>query len=330
MILHLEVCIERMLRRRFLPLFLLLLLVGATAAQAADKFVAVIITGNLPRYQRSQEAFLRVLRAGGLDESKVEVYVQTPNPDPISLANSVRKAVGINADLLFTYGAQATLVARHEGRGLPLLFADVYDPVGLGLAKTLAVPGVGISGVSDKTPTATLLRTFTDVFKGASIGALYAPGDAGAALQVEDLERAAAAHGLKVVRQGATSLDGVESACTSLCSQVDALFVAESTILELRRQQILASAAHRGIPVISQIPGLSDQGALMTIEADPEEQGELAGTYALQMLSADGRDLVLPVRTPHKVSLVINMKTARNLHLTIPFQALTQATRVVK
>ena len=319
-----------MLRRRFLFISLLLSLTIATAAQAADKFVAVIITGSLPRYQRSQEAFLRVLRAGGLDESKVEIYVQTPNPDPISLANSVRKAVGINADLLFTYGAPATLVARSEGRGLPLLFADVYDPVGLGLVKTLAVPGAGISGVSDKTPAETLLRTFADVFKGKSVGALYAPGDAGSVLQIEDMERAAAAQGLKVVRFGVTDRHGLDQACGALGAQVDSLFVADSAILEMHSEQILASAARQGLPVISQIPGLCDLGALMTIEADPAEQGELAGAYALRMLSAEGRDLVLPVRTPRKVSLVINMKAAKSMHLTVPFQALTQATRVVK
>ncbi len=321
----------RFSKRLLLLLLALLLLPGAPVpAEAGGKFVAVIITGDLPRYQQAQEAFLKILRAGGLDENKVEIYIQTPNPDPISWANSIRKAVGVNADLIITYGAPASLVAKREARRLPVLFADVYDPVRLGLVKDLAVPGDDISGVSSKTPVETLLRTYVDISKGKRIGALFSPDDPGSILQVDDLENAATHLGLKVDRQGVGKANSLGKSCEDLCSRVDALFVADSALLQMQLTEILAIAAKNRLPVISQIPGLSDMGGLITLEADPTEQGQLVGVHALQILTGMQKALALPVRTPKKVALVINMKVAKDLNLTVPFQALSMATRVVK
>ena len=263
---------------RCLFVFLLtgLFLAGAvfpTPAMAKDKFVAVVITGDLLRYQQANDAFLKILQAGGLTKDKIEVYVQTPNPDPISWANSIRKAVGVGADLIVTYGAPATLVAKQEARSLPVLFADVYDPVGLGIVKDLAVPGGDISGVSNKTPVETLLRSFADIFKKKTLGALFSPDDKGSILQVNDLEKAAANYGIKVVRKGVAKPSNLDKDAAELCSRVDALYVADSALLQMHLQQVLDAAIQKRIPVISQIPGLSDMGALITLEADPTEQG---------------------------------------------------------
>ncbi len=298
--------------------------------QAKGKFVAVIITGNLPRYQQAHQAFLDVLEAAGWTEDRITVYVQLPNPDPLSWANSIRKAVGIDADLIVTYGAPASLAARKEARNLPLLFAEVYDPVGLGLAKYLNPPGTAIGGASNKTPIETLLRTFEEIYPGKTLGALYSEADAGSVLQVADLEKAAGHFGIKVLKFNVSSPRDVSAACSELVARSDSLFVADSTVLQLQAGEIVAAAARRRIPIISQIPGLGDRGGLVTLEADPREQGELVGAQALQVLNGDHRDMALPVRTPKKVELVINLRVAKEMNLTVPFQTLSMATRVIR
>lgn len=315
---------------RLIALLILLTGVFGTPAAAADKFVAVVITGDLPRYQTAHEAFLKILKAGGLTKDKVDIYVQTPNPDPMSWANSIRKAVGVGADLIVTYGAPATLVAKREARSIPILFADVYDPVGLGLVKDLAVPGGDLSGVSNKTPIETLLRTYVEVYKGKRLGALFSPQDQGSVLQVEDLEGAAPKFGLSVVRAGVQSVSQIPAVCQKLVGEVDGLFVSDSALLALDLPAIVGLAAKHRVPIITQVPGMAEMGALLTLEADPAEQGQLPGVHALQILGAGQKALALPIRTPKKVSLVINLKTARDLNLTVPFQALSNATRVIK
>jgi putative ABC transport system substrate-binding protein len=299
-------------------------------ARAKGEFIAVIITGNLPRYQQAHGAFMEVLQSGGWGQDRVTVYVQTPNPDPLSWANSIRKAVGVGADLIVTYGAPATLVAKKEARNLPLLFAEVYDPLGLGLIGDLNNPGEGISGVSNKTPIETLLRAFQDIYPGRTLGALYSEADAGTVLQVSELEKAAAHFGIKVLKMAVDNARDVAAACGDLVGRTDSLFVSDSPVLQLRLEEIVAAAAQRRIPIISQIPGLGDRWGLITLEADPAEQGQLIGGQALKLLDADKMALSLPIKTPKKVALVINLRVAKEMNLTVPFQTLSMATRVVR
>lgn len=301
----------------------------APAASAKEQFVAVVITGDLPRYKEAHESFVKTLRAGGLGEDKVQIYVQAPNPDPMSWANSIRKAVGVGADLIVTYGAPATLAAKKEARGVPVLFADVYDPVGLGIVKALNIPGGAISGVSGKTPLSTLIKTFVEVKPVRHMGVLFSSADKGSVQQVEELANLAKEYGFPLLRQDVKRPTDVAGALQALAGKADCLFVSESAVLHLRLQEIIKFSEAKALPVISQIPGLSDMGAVMTLEADPTEQGQLVAVHALQVLSGQ-KPHTLPIRTPKKVSLVINLQAAKALNLIVPFQALSMATRVIK
>jgi len=313
-------------------ILVLLLLWGVWIPQpagAADKFVAVVITGDLARYKMAHESFVKILHAGGMTDDKVQIYVQTPNPDLMSWVNSIRKAVGVGADLIVTYGAPATLAAKQTAKGVPVLFADVYDPVALGIVKDLAVPGGDITGVSSKTPLETLVKAHAEIEKTSNICALYSEDDPGSLQQVKDLEQLSGQYGFTVVRASVSSGAEVESVLNGTAGAADVIFISESALLHLHLDRIMAFAASRSKPVLSQIPGLCDMGALMTLEADPTEQGQLAGVHALQILNGS-KAFTLPVRTPKKVSLIINMQTAAKLNLKVPFQALSMATKVIK
>jgi len=300
-----------------------------SSAEAKEQFVAVVITGDLPRYKEAHEAFVKVLQTGGLTEDKVKIYVQTPNPDPMSWINSIRKAVGVGADLIVTYGAPASLAAKKESRNVPVLFADVYDPVALGIVKDLVVPGGEITGVSGKTPLETLIKAYNEIQPARKMGVVFSSDDKGSVLQVEQLEGLAKAQGFKVLKQDVKRPDDLANALNSLSGQVDSLFAAESALLNLKMDDILDFSLQNKLPLLSQTPGLSDRGALITLEADPAEQGQLVAVYALQIL-AGKKAHTLPVFTPKKVSLVINMKMAEKMNLKVPFQALSMATRVIK
>lgn len=296
---------------------------------AKERFVAVILTGDLPRYREAHEAFVNIFRSSGMNEEKVRIYVQTPNPDPMSWANSVRKAVAVEADLIVTYGAPATLIAKKESRNVPVLFADVYDPVSLGIARTLDNPGAGMTGVSCKTPLSTLVRTFSLLRPMRIMGVLYSSNDQSSMHQVRELAQLADQYGFSLAERNVDSRKNLPEALESLSGRIDSLFVAESAVLNLELRKIADYFLRNQVPILSQIPGSSDLGALMTLEAAPAEQGELVGLQALQILSGRKPD-ALPIHTPKKVDLVINLRTARTMNIKIPFQALSMATRVIK
>jgi len=321
--------VKRILKNLIILIFFFCVFIPGGTVQAADKFVAVVITGDLPRYKTAHEAFVNVLKAGGLTEDKVEIYVQTPSPNPMSWINSIRKAVGVGADLIVTYGAPATLAAKKEARGVPVLFADVYDPVSLGIVKTLTVTGGDITGVSGKTPLDTLVKTYKQIHAPKTIGALVTSDDEGSVGQVNELVNLGPAYGFTVTKKDVKNDSDLNGALQELVSSSDALFISESAFLNANLKQIMEFASEKSLPVFSQIPGLSDMGAVVTLEADPVEQGQLAAVHALQILSGQKAN-TLPVRTPKKVSLVINIKTAQKLNLTVPFEALSLATRVIR
>lgn len=315
--------------------FLIFLLVGVIfgtfglpPAFGKEQFVAVVITGDLPRYREAHEAFAKILRTG-LGEDRVKVYVQTPNPDRMSWANSVRKAVGVGADLIITYGAPVTLVAKKEAHGIPVLFADVYDPVALGIVKDLAVPGGEISGVSGNTPIDTLLKVLAEIRPTKSLGVLFSSTEEGTVLQLRKLEELSARYGYAVLKGDVKRPGEIRQALDGFASKLDCIYITESVTAALNVQDVMEFSVRNGIPVISQIPGLSDLGAFITLEADPVEQGQLLGVHALQVLNGQ-KIYTLPVRTPKKVSLVINLQVAEKLNIKVPFQALSMATRVIK
>ncbi len=320
---------EKMDKFKFLLTGLVFLaLFSANPAHAAKPFVAAIITGDLPRYRLAHDAFVNAIRQQGLTEDKVEIYEQRPHPDPISWANSIRKAVGIGADLILTYGAPTTLAAKKEARGVPVVFADVYDPLGLGIVRDMRVPGGDLTGISGQTPLETLVKTFRTIYKVQRIGVLYSSLDAGSLQQTKKLTEIGERSDLILVSRDILRHDDLPLALEFLADKVEALFCTESALLQLQISEVMGFARKHSLPVFSQIPGLGDLGALINLEAEPHEQGSVAADYAYQVLAGQKPGL-LPVRTPRQVSLVINMNTAKKLNLKVPFQALSLATRVV-
>lgn len=317
------------LKYYLLSLLLASILHFPVSVRAEQQFVAAVITADLSRYREAHEAFIKILRAGGMTEEKVKVHVQTPSADPMSLTNSIRKAVGGGADLIVTYGTPVALIAKKEAKGTPVLFADVYDPVALGIVKDLAVPGGDISGVSNTTPVETLIKTLVDIKKPKAVLALYTGSEQGSMLQVKRLEEKAGKSGFAVTKVDVKSRDAIRQAVADAAGKVDAVFVSESVVLTQGFKDLVEAAGQNGLPIVSQIPDSADRGALVCLEADPVEQGQLLAVHAIQALGGQ-KVFTLPVRTPKKVSLVINMKVAVALGITVPFETLDMATRIIK
>lgn len=294
-----------------------------------DGLVAVVITGDLPRYQLAHEAFVHKLEELTEARGEVTVYVQRPNPDVMSWINSIRKAVGIGADIIVTYGAPATLAGKNEGRNIPIVFADVYEPVALGIVADIAKPGGNLTGMAGQTPLETLLHAYYLSKDVRKIGVLFSPEDQASIYQKNKLVEIAEKKGITVLPAEVNGPGDLWKELQTLSPHIDSLFVAESAVLEMSATKIMDFSKKNKIPVISQIHGFCEMGALMTLEADPAEQGSRIAGYVAEILSGK-KPGELPVRTPRNVSLVINLHAARELGLKIPFQALTLATRVIR
>jgi len=299
-------------------------------SRAGGKLVAALLTCDIPRYREAHKAFMKALVLKGYDQSNLEVITQTPNPDPISWANSIRKFNAIGADVIITYGAPATLMALHEANDIPVVFADVYSPVECGVAKGLASTGHNMAGVSSKVPLVTLIKTALELKPIRSLGVVYTGREEGSLVQLREVRRIAVQMGITLSEVNLAGASGLDAALATLfTARVDCIYVSECAAGSRGFEKIVHRAGELKIPVLSQMPGAAQKGALISLEADPVEQGQVAADYAARILG--GRKAsTLPVATPKKVELVVNLKTARALDLHVPFPVLSAATRVLK
>lgn len=317
------------LKRIISTLPLLISCVCPTPSLAAGKFVAAVLTSDMPRYKEAYRSFVKGLAAKGYGEGEVEFVTQTPNPDPISWANSVRKFNALKPDLIVTFGAPVTISATQETARLPIVFADVYGPVETGISSSMTKTGRNHCGVSSKVPMATLVKTMMAIRPVKTLGVLYNSRERGSYVQMQEIKRLAAQQGFAVLEANIQVASGLDAALAHLLAKTDCLFVSESSVVNRGMEKIVLKATDAKVPVISLAPDASEKGALVTLEVSPAEQGQLAAGHAAKILSG-AKPGELPILTPHKVELVINMLSAKALDLQVPFRVLSNATRVIK
>ena len=313
--------------RRILPI--ILLLACAVPAFAEKKLVAAVLTSDIPRYREAHRAFVRTLAQKGYDQSNTEIILQTPNPDPISCANTVRKFEALAADIIVAYGAPVTLAAMREIHEIPIVFVDVYGPVETGISRSMTMTGKNLSGVSSKVPMITLIKTIQEFKHIRNIGVLYSSREAGSLVQLQELKRIGAQQGFAVVDANLSSAAGLDAMLSSMLSHVDCLYVSECSIGSRQFEKIVAKANSYRVPVISQMPEAAGKGALVTLEVSPVEQGQLAGECAVKILNG-AKPGQISIVTPKKIELIINMRAAKTLDLHVPFQVLSAATKILK
>lgn len=305
------------------------LVVSPGPALAAGRLVAAIFSDDLPRYREAHRAFIKGLAQKGYGPGQVEIIAQYPNADPISWANTVRKFVGLNADLIVAYGAPAAMAASREGGNIPVVFVDVYGPIEIGIATSMTRSGGNLTGVSSKVPLITLLKSLQEIQPVNNIGIIYSSREAGSLVQQKELRRLSAQLGISVEDFNAITPAGFDSGMAALIRRVDCLLVSESTVAQRNFDRIIRKANEARIPVVSVMPDAAERGALIALEVNPTEQGQLAGELAVRVLGG-AKAGVQAIVTSKKTELMINLKAARALDLQVPFSVLSNATKIIK
>ena len=280
----------------------------------AEPILAAIVPADLPRYKEAHKAMVQILETGGFGAGKLKIMTQAPNADKMSIVNSARRADSAGAAVIVVYGSRAAQAVAGENFSAALLFADVYDPVALGVVKDLTTTGAEITGATSKTDLGTLAGQMVKVTGAKTIGVLYSKGEGGAELQLKELT---AKGGFTVKAESVGSAGEAVAAAEKLAAQCDALYLSESIAVMQKGAEIVKAALAAKKPSFTQIPDLAKAGALLGLEADPDEQGKLVGVHALQILQGQ-KAHSLPVRTAKKVTLMINQGTAVQLGLTVP------------
>jgi len=246
----------------------------------------------------------------------------------------VTELVQLKVEVIVVGGATATRAAKKVTTLIPLVMANVTDPVTLGLVASLARPGGNITGVTNLAPDlgGKRLELFKEIVPQLSrVAVLGDPSSPSHAPGWRETESAARSLGVQVqsleVRAPNPDFAGAFSAITRY--RADALLTLSQPLIRVYREQIVDFTAKRRMPAIFHTRKFVEAGGLMSYAADVIELYRRAATYVDKILKG-AKPADLPVEQPTKFELIINLKTAKALDLTIPPSVLYRADKVIK
>ena len=241
--------------------------------------------------------------------------------------------VGLKVDIIVATAVPAIRAAKEATRTIPIIMAVVVDPMATGLVASLARPGGNITGLSSMAPqiTGKQLEMLKEVVPKASLVAvLWNPANAGNAPQIQQAQDAARALGVRLQPLGARGSSEIDSAFATMTSaQAGAVIVLVDAMLLDHRTQIADLAARRRLPAVYGLSDHAEAGGLMAYGPNRLGIVRRAATYVDRILKG-AKPGDLPIEQPTKFELVINLKTAKALGLTIPPSLLQRADQVIE
>jgi putative ABC transport system substrate-binding protein len=237
-----------------------------------------------------------------------------------------------NVEVIVTAGTPAALAVKKATR-IPLVMVAVGDPVGTGLAASLAHPGGTATGLSSIAPEleGKRLEILREVKPGlARVAVLWNPANAYMTASERQVRSAAEALGIAVLSLGVRSLDELDRAFgTILKEQPDALNVLADRLFLHNRARIIDFALKYRLPGVHAYRELVEAGGLMSFGPSYADMHRRAAMYVVKILSG-ASPAELPIERPAKFELVINVTTARKLGLTLPESILLRADEVIE
>jgi putative ABC transport system substrate-binding protein len=248
---------------------------------------------------------------------------------PALAADLVRRRVAV----IVAYGVGAALAAKAATPTIPIVFGTSTDPVALGLVASLNRPGANLTGIANLTDELApkqlqLLREL--IPSAARFGALADPAAAPTRSVVANLQEAARTLGLPLVVVNARTDSDLETAFATLLQQrVGAVLVGNSSFYDRRMKQLVALAAGHALPAMFPYREHALAGGLMSYGSSLGYRFRHAGIYTGRILKGE-KPADLPVEQATKLELIINLKTAKALGLTIPETLLATADEVIQ
>jgi putative ABC transport system substrate-binding protein len=304
-------------------------------AQAATPVIGFLHSGSRDMFARPLAAFHQGLGESGFVDGRNVVieYRWAENRYerlPVLAADLVSRGVKVIA----TPGSTpAALAAKAASAEIPLVFLIGNDPVKLGLVASLNAPGANVTGISFliNQLEGKKLQVMHELMPAAStIGVLLNPANPLVATQLNDVQSAAQALGLKIIPLRIGSEAEIDAAFSTLLEgHADALLVTADPALTSWRDRMITLAARNAIPAIYHLREFTDAGGLISYGTSLSDGYRQVGIYVGRILKG-AKAADLPVMQPTKFELVINSRTAKTLGLEIPGKLLAIADEVIE
>ena len=310
--------------------------VGSRALQAKGPTRIGMLPFGAPSnaYDKSLvEAFRSGLRQAGLIEDRDIVLdiVWTSGSDA-DTDKAVTELMRRGAEVLVPTGSTASVAAKRHTSTIPIVFISVGNPVAMGLVENLAHPGGNATGFSDvySELSAKLVELGTTINKQDTIYYLWHTAWPDGKNRFQSTEQAAQSAGVKLRARGIAESAEIDQAITALKMDGATMIIVQPSPFTYReRARIVDSASHNGLATIFGFPAAARDGALISYGPDYLSMNQRAPLYVNQIIKGT-KPADLPVELPTKISLLVNLKTAKALGVHVPLQLLIRADELIE
>jgi putative ABC transport system substrate-binding protein len=271
-------------------------------------------------------------RLGWVEGKNIRIDYRFAAGDPALYTAYAAELVGLAPDAILASPGTVATALREQTRTIPIVFVLMPDPVGLGLVQSLARPGGNVTGFSsyDAPMTGKWLQLLKEVAPGVTrVAVIFNPDTAFAPMFNRAIEAAAPAYAMTITLAPVHGDAVIEEAIAAQAREPGGgLMILPDNFNSTHRDVIIAGAARHRLPLIA-TPDFPGAGGLMSYSFDPVDLHVQAASYIDRILrGVNPADL--PVQYPTKYSLIINLKTAKALGLTVPERVLDVADEVIE
>jgi putative ABC transport system substrate-binding protein len=308
----------------------------AASAQTATKRVAVLMGGNAdnPNYQN----YLKAFRDGLADlnwreESNVRFYVYWGNSDASRINAYATALVDLAPDLILATNTPTARALKQATGAIPIVFAGLSDPIGDGIVTSLPKPGGNITGFTSFN--APIAGKWLELLKEVSpnterVGVIFNPKTSPYAIFLPAMEATAPQLGVTLDRTPVSDPAAIEAAIGKLSSEASAGLVVLPDIFMTLHSELTFSLAARGkLPTVAPLRSFASAGSLISYGSNFADLFRQSARYADRILRGE-EPKNLPVQEPTKYELVVNLKTAKAIDLSIAPTLLARADEVIE
>jgi putative ABC transport system substrate-binding protein len=309
-------------------------LVDAQQATRIPKIGLLSVTSQV-----GSAPFITVFRQGLREHGYVEgktVLLEVRSADAAieRLPELARQLVALKPDVIVATNDVAIASIRRETQTIPIVMAFSSDPAGAGFVASLARPGGNVTGLSNLSPEVSgkRLGLLKEIVPGLSrVALLWNPDSRGNLFDYKETETAARSLHVELVSVELSRVEDLDRALSAVTKgRAQAMIVpVGNPIIVARRDQVASFAQQNRLPSIYGASGYVEGGGLMSYGPSTADSFRRAATYVDKILKG-AKPADLPVEQPTKFELVINLKTAKALGLTIPPSLLQRADRVIQ
>jgi putative ABC transport system substrate-binding protein len=325
-------------RRTFLAGTGAVLLAAPLAAQGqqagkSPRLCFLTFDPGTTRSNRFTPFFLRLRDLGYVDGQTITIDYLSADGRGERFAALAADCLRLNADIIVVTTTPAAQAAKNATRTIPIVLYPLGDPVITGLVASLARPGGNITGLTFMASglaakRLALLKEAVPRISRVLVLSYFV--DPIAAPQVEELERAARSLGVKLVVRDIRTADDLPVAFDAGAREhADGVLTTAESIFFVQREQVVHLAAQHRLPGLYPYRGMVTSGGLMTYDSYTSSLQASTATYVDKVLRGS-KPADLPIEQPTKFELVINLKTAKALGLTIPPSLLQRADQVIE